>query len=222
MNCLIIDKEGREVLFSQCGVWDLAEAVAVKTPIIGRPVPINHLLFGDEDALTVTTNSGIEIKLDEPKAEQMMLEDIVSGLANLCRFNGQYPYFYSVLQHSILVEQICVHNLLSEACLLHDAPEAYLGDVVTPLKQGLNGVAYKCLEARYHVAIAEKFAFNAELFAHPELKKADKLALESEQQFRAGNEAHWDHVWKVIGFEAQWNPARAYDLGMRIYKPALR
>ena len=63
----------------------------------------------------------------------MSIEDIAHGLAFQCRFNGQTGTFYSVAQHSLMVMSL-VPEELQFAALLHDAAEAYLGDMVKPLK----------------------------------------------------------------------------------------
>ena len=81
----------------------------------------------------VSTYLGNRFYLTRPHIDDVAIEDIAHGLAYQCRFNGQTREFYSVAQHSVMVM-----NLVSEehrlAALLHDAAEAYLGDMVKPLK----------------------------------------------------------------------------------------
>ena len=69
----------------------------------------------------------------QPRIDKVAIEDIAHGLAFQCRFNGQTCDFYSVAQHSLIVADLVPesHRL---AALLHDAAEAYLGDMVKPLK----------------------------------------------------------------------------------------
>lgn len=70
----------------------------------------------------------------EPGKHWMDIESIAHSLSLICRFNGHCKEFYSVAQHSVYVSQLCKpDNRLSG--LLHDAPEAYIGDMVSPLKK---------------------------------------------------------------------------------------
>lgn len=96
----------------------------------------------------IQTASGGRFDLETPCSADVVLEDLAHALSNLCRFNGHARVFYSVAQHSILV----AHHLgrfgdveVERAGLLHDAAEAYLGDVTRPLKRIL-GEPYARLE----------------------------------------------------------------------------
>lgn len=66
--------------------------------------------------------------------------EISRTLANLCRFGGRARPFLSVAEHSvevaIAVEAVAPRYAL--AALLHDAAEAFIGDIVTPLKRRLS------------------------------------------------------------------------------------
>lgn len=83
-----------------------------------------------------------------------------------CRFNGHCKEFYSVAQHSVRVATLLfdagLGNLISFMGLIHDASEAYIGDVVTPLKAQLD--SYKAIESRVDQTIHFRFG----VFSEPE------------------------------------------------------
>lgn len=82
----------------------------------------------------ITTYSGIKFKFDDP---EFSIYDIAHALSLTCRFCGHSSSYYSVAEHSIHVANNCPEELYLEG-LMHDAPEAYLGDVTSPLKRYLS------------------------------------------------------------------------------------
>lgn len=85
----------------------------------------------------ILTYSGVVIDPLRPSISKIKIYDIAHHLSNICRFGGAPKKFYSVAQHSVLccallpLRSSPIHHL---AALLHDAAEAYLGDIITPLK----------------------------------------------------------------------------------------
>ena len=123
------------------------------------------------------TRSGIWIDLANPRPEDILLQDIAAGLALTCRFGG-HAGWYSVAQHSVLVAQAVQEadgnrwqQPLLQTALLHDAAEAYLGDVISPLKHALP--EYAALERRFEEAIRLRFGLPE---SGPEQVKAVKAA----------------------------------------------
>ena len=94
-----------------------------------------------------------------PDAALMDMEDITHALSLLCRANGHFRNFYSVGQHSVNCAREAKARGYSEkiqlACLLHDASEAYLSDVIRPIKPHLTG--YYEIEARLQNQIYAKW-----------------------------------------------------------------
>ncbi|HCY40373.1 MAG TPA: hypothetical protein DHV48_03325 [Prolixibacteraceae bacterium] len=88
----------------------------------------------------IKTLSGKQFSLFEPAPEMIDILDIAAGLANKGHFSGLTPWFFSIAQHSIMVcdeFSFCDFSIdpkLKLLALLHDAAEAYIGDMIKPLK----------------------------------------------------------------------------------------
>lgn len=87
---------------------------------------------------TIKTFTGRYFDLRNPRSSMVHSVDLAHALALTNRFGGQSPYPYSVAQHSVWCYRVAIKLKLDDgiqlACLLHDATEAYVGDVVKPLK----------------------------------------------------------------------------------------
>jgi len=93
-----------------------------------------------DEAAWITTASGRKFYyFDTEKGDPICIEDIAQHLSQQCRYLGATTAFYSVADHSVLCLRIAEKLGLSSkhrlAALLHDAPEAYIGDMPGPLKE---------------------------------------------------------------------------------------
>lgn len=124
------------------------------------------------------TYSGIAFNVLEPTETDILLPDIAHALSNQSRFGGHLRKFYSVAQHCILVSSLIPRHRadLKLVGLLHDASEAYLIDVPTPVKRAMP--IYGQIEDKLLNVIAKRFDFNPDLFL--QVKPYDKKALEIE------------------------------------------
>lgn len=113
-----------------------------------------HPVASIEEGL-FNTLSGTIVDINHIDSSMIHIDDISNALSKINRFGGHTSAFYSVAQHSVLVAHMAPDHL-KKAALLHDAAEAYLGDVIAPLKYIL-GNAYKSIEREFEMAIAAKF-----------------------------------------------------------------
>jgi hypothetical protein len=123
--------------------------------------------------------SGAPVPVARPPAEAFNIEDLAESLSKVCRFNGHCRGFYSVAQHCVLVSQIVPHEYALIG-LLHDASEAYLSDLSSPVKWLDELAGYRQLEKVYEKQVARRFGFPATL---PDcVKRADLTALATEKR----------------------------------------
>lgn len=124
--------------------------------------------------------SGLVVDFDDPQPDTIDMDDIAQVLSRICRFGGRTVVPYSVAAHAVLVADIAMEattdRLLALAALHHDDHEAYIGDIVTPLKEQLRGAA-EPVAHRLDAAIAAHLGIDAEVFKDPVVKKADFEAL---------------------------------------------
>ena len=124
---------------------------------------------------TIRLHSGAILDFLNPSASDFTIEDIAHGLSNVCRYAGQCEKFYSVAEHSLLVSDTA-HGL-EYAALMHDAAEAFVGDITRPLKQLLP--EFKRIEWAIQHCIFDRFGLPAEMPI--EVKHADLRVLAAEQ-----------------------------------------
>ncbi len=107
----------------------------------------------------IRTHSGLYVNFREPDPATICLDDIIHGLSNIGRYGGQSWSFYPVAEHCLHVSAQLYRtygdNLLALCGLLHDAPEAYFGDVVGPLKRLLP--EYMSLENNFARVVEQRF-----------------------------------------------------------------
>jgi len=133
----------------------------------------------------ILTASGRRFHPVDPRADEVEITDIAHALANTCRFGGHTAHHYSVAQHSVLTSHI-VEPWLALVALMHDAAEAYVGDMVSPLKLSGQLGEYSAIEHRVWRAIVKRydltgFGVDAPAMAMPdEVVAADMIALVTE------------------------------------------
>lgn len=160
----------------------------------------------------IRTHSGIYIDPINPAADKITIEDIAWGLSMIPRFLGHTLFHFSVAQHSVNVlnDVRCFteDKRVIMSGLLHDASEAYLCDIPSPIKHRIPG--YLQIENNFMQVVADKFGFDWPL--SNVVKLCDKERLEYE----------WDR-W-VLGTGRRWDgddpisPILAYEMFMDEFK----
>lgn len=157
------------------------------------------------------TASGRKYWPEDPRPEDICIEDIAHALALQCRYGGHCSEFYSVAQHAVYVSEVCDP---ADALwgLLHDASEAYIVDVPRPLKQAAGMEGYTALERRVMAAVCEHFGMPQEMPASVRAADESVLATEARDLMPHHGEAgvplwrlsHAPHEWTVEPWAWEW------------------
>ena len=150
--------------------------------------------------IVVETWSGQALDLTDPINATITFDDIVIPLARMVRYNGAFPEYYSVAEHSILVADLLIegapyHDSDGEcieitksmvvAALLHDAAEAFIGDLIAPIKVRL--LSFGALEHGLMRALSARFGFwpiYRNLTCWSLIERADRAARGHELSYR--------------------------------------
>jgi hypothetical protein len=127
----------------------------------------------------ITTYTGRHIDLLLPCADDIAIDDIAAALSKLARFGGHTARPYTVAEHCLLGLELCTPGVRYEF-LMHDATEAYLGDVTGPLKRLEGMLFYRALETVWAGAIADRFGLPRKM--SKEVHTVDKRLLVTEQR----------------------------------------
>jgi hypothetical protein len=142
----------------------------------------------------IETFTGRRFRPLDPVVEDIDIRDIAHALSHQCRFSGHTIAHYSVAEHSVRVRELLERRGASRVVqlwgLLHDASEAYLVDIPSPLKCTPVFDAYREAEARLMLAICQRFELSQ--IEPPEVKKADgELVATEARDLMAYRPEHW-------------------------------
>lgn len=147
----------------------------------------------------------------DPRPEDIDLRDIAWALAHQCRYNGHCAFFYSVAEHSVLMSKTFEGAPLARQALLHDAAEAYIGDMIRPLKHSIP--QFREIERQLEQAIFRRFGLPSG--TDHLVKDADTAILADERNalFDPGVcDAHgWTDSERLGVTVTGWAPSTAYD-----------
>jgi 5'-deoxynucleotidase YfbR-like HD superfamily hydrolase len=150
--------------------------------------------------------SGALVDLANFTTDMVNMKDIAEGLSRLPRFNGQTIRPYSVAEHSLMVYQIVnAMGFGPEVCmqaLMHDATEAFTGDIPAPFKFLVPDIEEA--EERLWGVIADATGINPHM--HPVIKDADWIALYVEAYClcEVDDLSEWEAYDKHMPLAEQW------------------
>lgn len=187
----------------------------------------------------IQTRKGRKFDLCNPRAKDIDPEEVAYALARINRFTGHANTYhplglgYTVAQHCVLCSW-AVADLLPEnhkgtvyetavclEALVHDAGEAYTGDVSAPLKVAMRRQKpwdrfqeplsdFDYIEADVWKAVAERFKVPVE--ANPLVKVTDLRLLQTEaRSFMAPMHPEWTSPVRPFDFDIceVWDPKTA-------------
>lgn len=165
---------------------------------------------------TILLYSGEYFDFLAPENSIFTIEDVAQGLSQTCRFAGQSSRFYSVAEH-------CVHMSYAVppehayAALMHDATEAFIGDMSKPLKDLLP--EYKAIETRIEAVVFDRFSVPTPF--DPCIKEFDIQMLATEQAQIMRNNDGWDYTRgrKALPIKLYgWYPFEAKEMFLARYR----
>lgn len=168
----------------------------------------------------IQTHSGASINLVNINTDLISIDDIAHALAHINRFSGHSLRPISVAEHSLMVAMICERHFQVScpagllAALMHDAHEALIGDITSPVKAML-GDTWRAFETRVQRTVLRKWGLlNAYASNQIDIRNADLHALTSEREQLMADGEWWDcqatHPaidWVQYGPQAAFTPA---------------
>lgn len=167
------------------------------------------------------TWSGNKVSILDPQIEDIDIDDIINSISKLCRFNGQCSIFYSVAQHCVegshLAGKLFGEDIAREF-LLHDATEAYVGDMIRPLK--VHDKLFQEIEERFYGVIARRFNFPFEMTQ--ECKYIDDVMVTWEKRDIMPNSDPWPNLPDITEYNFPKIEEWRWTTALRLYKERYR
>lgn len=171
----------------------------------------------------IPTSSGGRFWPTAPKREDVRLDDIAHALSNICRFGGHTNRFYSVGQHSLLVckwvKQQDASALTILQALMHDFTEAYIGDMVRPLKNQIP--EYQRIETQLETVIHEALGVPLpDAASRALIAEADNVVLMAERRDLFDTPTPKDGWW--VGEPEPWPMSTILEIPAHSVRESLR
>ena len=146
------------------------------------------------------TFGGRKVNPWDVKEDDVDIKTIAHSLSLTCRFGGHCKVFYSVAEHSIRVAEI-VEPKYQLAALLHDAGEAYMGDVIRPIKYNLPVIQEA--DERAIKVVMDKFGVDYSKDVREAIRQADNIVGATEGRDLMYHVEDWGKLpeplkWKIV------------------------
>ena len=150
--------------------------------------------------MQMSLSDGRKLDLLNPCPEKdLTLYDTAWALAQTNQFTGRARFPFSVAAHSLLVAKILVHEFdvctparkeLVYWALMHDAHEAVVGDVSTPVKWAMRqlGLRWDEFDAMWRAHYEKRFCYCGR---DPAVKAADTMALAVARKVLMEDQSDW-------------------------------
>lgn len=161
----------------------------------------------------IETFTGIAFHPLAPVEADIRIADIARALSQQCRFSGHTSEFYSVAEHCVRVSWLLQDREHSSRVqlwgLLHDASEAYLVDLPTPLKNSPAFAPYRAAEKVVQVSICRRFGLVRK--QPDEVTEADQTLLATEaRDLMPYRPEHWGKLPAPLETRiTPWEPREA-------------
>lgn len=161
---------------------------------------------------TIQTHTGRLINLRDMRSSDVHIPDLVHGLSYIRRFNGRG---LTVLQHTLAMFDYVRamyrgkdREELLGAVLVHDLAEAYIGDIIQPVKVAVPPIArlekavqYTILRMLCWCDEDSRYEIGPHLLPEAEIaslvKHIDLIALAAEYKLLFGDYTKTDDVWGI-------------------------
>jgi hypothetical protein len=167
----------------------------------------------------IQTYTGKKFSLVDPQPEDVDIVDIIAALGSIVRFGGHCRSSYTVLQHSVQVAELC-NQQLRFAGMMHDAGEAYYGDITRPQKVVLNELSDgRIAEWMKRIDLVVAIAFDLPFPTPLAVKHFDDVMLATEaRDLMIDPPEPWEALPPPLPDVLRvWSPQESYTRFVRLY-----
>ncbi len=159
------------------------------------------------------TYTGKLVSVQKPDPKDLDPLDMIHAISLSCRFNGHCSRLYTVGEHTLNGDFI-IRKLagdfapLRKSWFIHDLTEAYVGDVIRPVKRHLP--EFKDIEKVFHKALCEKFGLQG-VFNEEGVHQIDNYVVMWEKEYLLPKEVYWPGMPDISWLKLPQLPQRLVE-----------